>query len=166
MPDIAVYPVVPHAKPRLTRGDSITMAKLRGRQRLNQRETKRAAALGKWLAYCDEVQLRRVRLDLEGFYHVVFCVPMPASWSQKKKTAHDLRIHRARPDRDNLDKALMDACHAEDCISGDARVTKIWARRGAIIISRHNLHVTPAVLGGILEQTNYGNNRTTKFGEG
>ena len=54
------YPITPIAKPRMTRADAITMRKLAAGKRLSDKERKRAPLLSRWLAYKNEVQLRRV----------------------------------------------------------------------------------------------------------
>lgn len=43
---------------------------------------------------------------------------MPDSWSKAKKAAHLGQLHRAKPDRDNVDKGILDALFARDeCIA-------------------------------------------------
>lgn len=62
--------------------------------------------------------------------------PMPASWSRKKRAAHDGTIHRSKPDRDNIDKAILDALYP-GCDQGIGRGTieKIWGLSGRLVIS-------------------------------
>jgi Holliday junction resolvase RusA-like endonuclease len=40
---------------------------------------------------------------------VTFYMPMPASWSGKKKERHNGQIHKSKPDIDNLIKGLFDS---------------------------------------------------------
>ncbi len=42
--------------------------------------------------------------------------------------------HQQKPDKDNLEKALMDAIYADDAHIWDSRVTKRWGEEGKIII--------------------------------
>lgn len=51
---------------------------------------------------------------------------MPKSWSLKKQAALKGQLHRAKPDRDNIDKGILDALWEQD--SGVARGTleKRW----------------------------------------
>ena len=45
-------------------------------------------------------------------------MPMPESWSAKKKQAMAGLLHRTKPDRDNIDKAICDALWKDDqCIA-------------------------------------------------
>jgi hypothetical protein len=45
---------------------------------------------------------------------VVFFLPMPASWSEKKKKKMQFEPHKSKPDLDNLIKALMDSLKEQD----------------------------------------------------
>jgi len=50
-------------------------------------------------------------LDLKIF------LPIPPSWSKKKREAHRGQPHRVRPDKDNIEKAVADALlKADQCI--------------------------------------------------
>lgn len=112
------YPITPVAKPRMTRSD----------------KWKRRPIVLRYRAFCDEVRLRRV--ELPESYHVVFVIPMPESWSSRKKATMDGQPHRQVPDKDNLEKALLDALHEDDCHIWDGRVTKIWGKKGEIRIEQ------------------------------
>jgi len=71
----------------------------------------------------------------ESNYHIIFHLPMPKSWSEKKKVKMNLQPHRTKPDKDNLEKAVLDTlCSGSDAHIWDGRVTKRWAREGKIII--------------------------------
>ena len=143
MSDFKSYPIAAMGKPRMTRGDSITMAKMRGRRRLNERERKREAVLSRWLAYSDEVKYRRVELALDRYYHLMFILPMPPSWSKRKRAEMLHRKHQQVPDKDNLEKGLLDILHGQDCGAWDGRVTKVWGVDPFIVISPFDLSVNP-----------------------
>lgn len=53
-------------------------------------------------------------------------IPMLKSWSNKKRAAHDGQLHRQRPDRDNIDKAILDALFKEDSGIACGYITKVW----------------------------------------
>lgn len=59
---------------------------------------------------------------------------MPKSWTLKKKRKTVGQPHKQKPDKDNLEKALLDAVYDEDCCVWDGRVTKLWGWTGMIII--------------------------------
>ena len=95
---------------------------------------KRPAVL-RYRAFCDEVRAHGVRLP-ESDAHIIFHMPMPSSWSQRKRKEMIGQPHQQRPDLDNLIKALGDAVHVEDSGLWDYRATKVWAETGAIEIKR------------------------------
>ena len=103
------YPITPIPKPRMTQRD---------------RWAKRTC-VERYYAFKDEVRSYGITVP-ECEYHVVFQIPMPKSWSKKKKQEMFGQPHQQKPDKDNLEKALLDAIHDEDCRIWDGRVTKIW----------------------------------------
>jgi len=115
--DTKTYAITPVPKPRQTQRDSWRLR----------------PPVARYRAFRDEVRLHGVTLPEFG-YHVIFVLPMPASWPEAKKRAMDGQPHQRRPDKDNLEKALLDAVYGEDCCVWDGRVTKLWGREGAIVI--------------------------------
>ncbi|WP_314417755.1 RusA family crossover junction endodeoxyribonuclease [Pseudescherichia vulneris] len=115
-----IYDITPIGKPRMTQRD-----------RWHQRPETAA-----YWAYKAQVRLLGVALPESG-YHVTFVIPMPKSWSQKKHAQHDGQSHQQKPDKDNLEKALLDAIFDNDSRIWDGRVTKIWGEKGQIIIKTH-----------------------------
>lgn len=111
------YSINPVAKPRMTRRDVWL---------------KRAAVL-RYRAFCDEVRYQKISLPESG-YHVTFVLPMPKSWSKRKRADMAGRPHQQKPDKDNLEKALLDAIFTDDCRIWDGRVTKVWGDVGEIIV--------------------------------
>ena len=66
-----------------------------------------------------------------------FFVPMPKSWSKKKKLLMAGTPHKQRPDLDNYIKGLLDALLEEDCIVWRISARKIWVdTEGCITINR------------------------------
>lgn len=136
---IRYYPVTPMAKPRMTRMDAGIMSKLRGGRRLNAKEQKRGPLLSRWLAYSDEVRLRRVYVP-EGSAHLCFVLPFPSSWSEKKRCLLRGYPHRGKKDGarkndvDNLAKGLLDICFGDDSAVWDIRLSKIWSDHGGIFV--------------------------------
>jgi Holliday junction resolvase RusA-like endonuclease len=66
---------------------------------------------------------------------VEYTIPMPASWSQKKREQMRGKPHRQRPDLDNLDKALLDAVLTEDSHIWQLHSRKVWGDTGQIYIT-------------------------------
>lgn len=55
-----------------------------------------------------------------------FFLPMPPSWSEKKKAAMCHKGHRSKPDIDNLEKGLMDALLKDDAGVWRTNKVKLW----------------------------------------
>lgn len=53
-------------------------------------------------------------------------MPLPASWSAKKKMTYRGQLHRQKPDRDNIDKAVLDALFQSDCGVATGKIEKRW----------------------------------------
>jgi Holliday junction resolvase RusA-like endonuclease len=53
-----------------------------------------------------------------------FCPP--ESWSKKKKESVIGQLHRSRPDRDNIDKAVLDSLFSEDSAIASGFIEKRW----------------------------------------
>lgn len=114
---IKLYPVVPVPKPRMTQRD----------------KWQKRPAVMRYRAFCDDLRARKCTFP-ESESHVIFHMPMPKSWSKKKRAEMLGQPHRQKPDRDNLEKALMDAVYENDESVWDMRTTKIWSDIGCIEI--------------------------------
>lgn len=111
-----IYNIIPAGKPRMTQRD----------------KWKIRPAVAKYRAFCDFVRLQRV--DFQSGDHVVFILPMPNSWSKKKKEIYFLNPHRSKPDLDNCLKALCDAVYKDDSILWNYMASKVWGYNGSIVI--------------------------------
>lgn len=112
-----IYSITPIGKPRQTRAD----------------KWKQRAPVMRYRAFCDEVRLSKVVMPESGS-HITFVIPMPQSWSQKKRAAMIGKPHQQKPDIDNLTKSLLDAIYDDDAHIWDIRTSKIWGEEGQIII--------------------------------
>jgi Holliday junction resolvase RusA-like endonuclease len=111
------YSITPMGKPRMTRAD----------------KWKKRPEVLRYRVFCDEVRLHKVQLP-ESDFHVPFSIPMPPSWSKKKRQQFNGQPHQSKPDMDNLMKALMDAIYEDDAHIWDGRITKRWGEAGRIVI--------------------------------
>lgn len=58
---------------------------------------------------------------------------MPESWSESMKAKMDGQRHQSAPDRDNIDKALLDCLWKQDSGISDAEyIRKRWGRQGGL----------------------------------
>jgi Holliday junction resolvase RusA-like endonuclease len=115
------YLITPVAKPRMTRSD---------------KWKKRKCVLKYW-AYRDEIRLFRVKIP-ESNARIIFYLPMPDSWSKKKKEQMLGKPHQQKPDIDNLVKGILDATYKDDSTVWDIKAAKYWGRRGEIYIAEDN----------------------------
>lgn len=113
------YDIKPVSKPRQTQRD----------------KWKPSKAVLRYRAFADECRLKIKGLHTElAHCTVTFAIPMPKSWSKKKREAHRGQYHTQKPDLDNLFKALGDALHGNDSHIHTIRAQKVWDERGGIII--------------------------------
>lgn len=66
--------------------------------------------------------------------NVVFYLPMPKSWSEKKKRNLQFTPHKSKPDLDNLIKALMDSLKKQDSDVYQITAEKRYDYEGSIVI--------------------------------
>jgi Holliday junction resolvase RusA-like endonuclease len=85
--------------------------------------------------YCDKIRELGAQVPESGA-HIEFCIPMPKSWSKKKREEMCGKPHQQKPDVDNLLKALLDALYEDDSGVWDIRVTKLWSDSGKITVNQ------------------------------
>lgn len=118
------FPFAPVAKPRQTRSD-----KWRQRPAV--------------VAYRQWADLMRWHANLQGFRFpecgasVTFLLPMPRSWSARKRAAMHEQPHQQKPDVDNLAKAALDALlpDGDERVWAIGRLTKKWSETPGIWIT-------------------------------
>lgn len=112
--------ITPVGKPRMTRRD---------------KWAKRPCVMRYW-AFGDELRLKLNDMPFEpDSLELQIAVPMPKSWSKKKKNEHFAMPHKQKPDVDNMAKAVMDALLKDDSGVYHISVTKFWAYEGGIEIT-------------------------------
>ena len=113
--------ITPCPKPRMTKAD---------------RWRKRQSVL-KFFAFRDAVrQYKESKVVLQSAYHpnnlefesfeIEFHVPMPKSWSKKKRKDMAGSPHQQRPDLDNYLKAWKDSVFEEDSVVWRVKASKVW----------------------------------------
>lgn len=115
--------ITPVPKPRMTRSD----------------RWKKRPGVERYWQYKDDLITEALLQDFKvpaAGYHVIFYMPMPKSWSKKEKERMNGQPHQAKPDKDNLEKAFLDALCDDDSYVYDGRVSKYWAQTGGIKITK------------------------------
>ena len=107
--------IPPCPNPRMTKAD---------------RWRKRPSVL-KFFAFRDAVRewpretMHNKILEMESF-EIEFHVPMPKSWSKKKRGYMNGAAHQQRPDLDNYLKAWKDSVFEEDSVVWRVKASKMW----------------------------------------
>ena len=86
----------------------------------------------KYWAYKDRLIELYGDQEVPETLHLIFTIPMPPSWSAKKKATMMGRPHQNKPDIDNLIKAFLDALLPDDAHVWDIRASKVWGTDGSI----------------------------------
>lgn len=110
------------AKPRQTRSD----------------KWKKRKCVLEYRAFCDELRLKLRDFKLGDSYSVEFGLPMPKSFSKKKRLSLAGKPHQSKPDLDNLVKALNDALRSfgeDDSSIFEISAKKVWDEEGFITLN-------------------------------
>jgi Holliday junction resolvase RusA-like endonuclease len=75
--------------------------------------------------FCNECKLAHVWVP-ECRATITFYLPMPESWSRKKRALYDGQPHQQKPDLDNLVKAVLDAIYGDDSGVWEMHAQKRW----------------------------------------
>ena len=80
------------------------------------------------------LQANQMKYELGQYIDALFLIPMPASWSEKKKEKMNGMPCVTKPDTDNLLKAVCDSLRKSDQDIWYMKGVKIWAYKGSIIL--------------------------------
>ena len=125
------YDIKPVPKPRMTQSD----------------KWKKRKCVVNYFTFKHLVRCAGIELPDYGA-HVIFGIPMPNSWSKKKKLVSVNREHKQKPDIDNLLKALLDVIFDEDSHISDIRVTKCWTDGNGYIKTCNDRHASVPIING------------------
>lgn len=94
---------------------------------------KKRDCVQRYWQFKDECRVSDVQLPACGA-RITFHMPMPKSWSRKKKANMHGKPHQQKPDLDNLLKAVGDALFDDDSCIWDISAKKVWSDIGKIEI--------------------------------
>lgn len=112
-----VFDITPCPKPRMTQSS----------------KWKKTAKMERYHTFKDRIKELNTTVPDYG-YHVLFILPMPRKWGVEKKDKMRFSAHQQTPDKDNLEKALLDSIFKNDAHIWDGRATKVWGDHGQIVI--------------------------------
>lgn len=125
-----LFDVVPIGAVRMTKSDTWKLNPNHPNPKLRQRK-----AVQKYFTFKTLITLQanQMRYVLGQTLDIVFLLPMPSSWSDKKKEAMNGMPCKVKPDIDNLVKSL-DCLNRQDQEIWILKAQKYWAYKGSIII--------------------------------
>ncbi len=123
-----VFKITPQTHVRATQGDRILFRIPESRR--SEAGTKRVNRLIKYNDYKISLlalaKKQRFTLPDEGAI-IRFFLPMPKSWRKPERDANRNRLHKKRPDLDNLAKSFFDSLFTEDKrIAHLSELSKYW----------------------------------------
>lgn len=110
-----------------------------GKPRMTQRDkwAKRPAVM-RYRAWADLARLHARGLpdatQIKSLSWSAYFAP-PKSWSRKRAQEAIGELHRAKPDRDNIDKAVLDALFREDSGIAAGYLEKRWDVESRLVIT-------------------------------
>jgi len=151
-----VFKITPQTHVRATQGDRILFRIPEDRR--SPASTKRVKRLIKYNDY--KISLlglaKQQRFILPDSGAIIrFFIPMPKTWRKPKIAANEGKLHRQKPDLDNLLKAFLDSLFTEDkTISHLSEVSKYWVAGGQGWIEILTKQYTPCVIENPYNSTN------------
>lgn len=116
-----IFQVEPCPKPRMTRSDKWKTRPPVVRYRIYASSMKHYAAEAGYV--------------VPDTLSITFVIPMPKSWSKKKREEMDGKPHQQKPDLDNLIKAFKDSLCADDShVHTYGEMRKVWGVEGKILV--------------------------------
>jgi Holliday junction resolvase RusA-like endonuclease len=126
-----LFDIVPVSAPRMTQSD-------RWKTNPNHHDPKKRQrpAVNKYFNYKNTLlaQAKEMGFTMKSVLDVVFIVPMPTSWSEKKKGKQNGLPCKSKPDTDNYVKALKDTFCENDSHIWREKAEKRWGYKGSVLV--------------------------------
>jgi len=119
--------ITPQTNVRTTQGDRIFFRI--PREKLYKSGLSRLKRIEKYNQYKIDLlaEAKRLRFDLpDQGARIKFFIPVPKSWRRFKRDAMHFKLHKSRPDLDNLIKAFCDSLLKEDKEISHYEASKFW----------------------------------------
>jgi Holliday junction resolvase RusA-like endonuclease len=126
-----IFDIVPMGAVRMTKSDTWKLDP--NHVDINKRQR---PAVTKYFAFKTllTLQANQMGYTLGKWIEAVYLVPMPDSWSKKKKERMNRTPCETKPDTDNITKAVKDTLKKNDAEVWWEKAEKFWAYKGSIII--------------------------------
>jgi len=115
------YKITPCTKPRMTQRDKWLSPP--------------RPCVAQYRAFKDQIRLSKVTVNPSGD-HIIFFMPIPKGLKPEEKARRVGKPHTFKPDKDNLEKGLLDAIYSDDCHIWNSTVTKIWSDKPGILVDK------------------------------
>jgi len=125
---------------RWGRHSFVVAGKPMGKPRMTRRDVwKKRPVVLRYREYCDNIRAAAGKVPTSVYSVIVFAyLPMPESWSNKKREAMTGNLMQQKPDWDNIGKAVCDALFEEDSVVSGGFTWKFWCKPGE---ERTEIHV-------------------------
>ena len=97
------------------------------------------APVVRYRQFGDELRLKLPGYKVPAELYIQFELPMPKSWSKKKRASMLAQPHQQKPDIDNLLKAFLDHLCEDDSYVWKVFGTKVWGEHGSITLLSKNV---------------------------
>ena len=126
-----LFDVIPIGAPRMTQSDRWKVNPNHPDPRKRQRPP-----VTQYYAFKDALKLQAnlMKFELPKYFEAVYFVPMPDSWSEKKKLRMNGMPCEPKPDTDNITKGIKDTLRKSDSDIWLEFAQKRWAYNGSILI--------------------------------
>ncbi len=129
-PKRIILDITPQTNVRSTQGDRVFFRIKR--ELLRPAGLKRLLRLERYNEYKLSIAAlaKQQKFDFPNYgASIKFFIPVPKTWSNKKKIQMHMRFHMARPDIDNLCKAIFDSLFSEDKHIAHYECAKYWVNQ-------------------------------------
>lgn len=126
-----LFDIIPIGAPRMTQSD-----KWKTNPNHLDPQKRQRKIVTQYFAFKTLLQLQSKELNFElgNALDAVYLIPMPNSWSNKKKERMNGLPCEVKPDTDNITKAIKDTLRKNDSDIWYEKAEKRWAYHGSIII--------------------------------
>jgi len=131
MPTIT-FNIIPYPAPRMTRSD-----KWKTDPNHHDPKKRQRLCVAKYFSFRNELNwlCAKYKYTLTETLYIHFVLPMPETWTKKKRMQMNNKPHQSKPDLDNLCKSFCDSFGKDDGFVWLISAGKHWGESGKIEIT-------------------------------